>query len=317
VKDEGNEARCRMIDDCLQNIRDMPEADPANNIPEGMYILKHFPTGEILPEAFEEGSRIHLEKLTAKMVKSYSVNCPPIAEEWKDFCENIAPQSDDVNEYVKEHPLIIPFKDQLMASVTKLQVTNNVQYSSRSRVSKALPSVQWSRRGAKRQQNDLSSRQASTIIKGPAGISSSCPIDLHIDTCDVQEENDEEEESEEESEVDEYVVVKCPTRGKNMVKWCYIGCRFRDEEDKKIYRIQNVSKYGRDLVYAYSLDGGDIEDVEYSGCDELISEEWSQWLDAPQQISNKKPRYYYEPVIEPLVDTSSSSSVARVLRNRK
>ena len=125
------------------------------------------------------------------------------------------PQSDDVNKYVKEHPLlIIPFRDQLVASVTRLQVTNNSQYSSRSRVSKALPSVQWSRRGQKRLRNDLSSRQASTIVKGPAGISTSCPIDLHIDTCDVEDKSDEEEELKKESEDDEYITVTCPTRGK-------------------------------------------------------------------------------------------------------
>ena len=57
------------------------------------------------------------------------------------------------------------------------------------------------------------------------------------------------------------------------MKWSYIGCRFRDKDDKKIYRINKVCKYGRDLVYEYSLDGGDPKDVEYSGCDELISEE--------------------------------------------
>ena len=80
-----------------------------------------------------------------------------------------------------------------------------------------------------------------------------------------------------------------------------------------------MCKYGSDLVYEYYIDGGDLSQVEYSGCDELISEEWSKWLDSPVEVS-KKPRFYYEPVVEP-VDSSSSSTVnvaaPRTLRSRK
>ena len=94
---------------------------------------------------------------------------------------------------------------------------------------------------------------------------------------------------------------------------------FVDEEDSKIYRIKNVCKYGSDLVYEYYLDGGDLNQVEYSGCDELINKEWSKWLDSPVEVS-KKPIYFYEPVIES-VDSSSSSTVnlsaPRTLRSRK
>ena len=52
--------------------------------------------------------------------------------------------------------------------------------------------------------------------------------------------------------------------------------------------------------------GEDLSQVEYSGCDELISEELSKWLDSPAKI-RKRARYFYEPVVKP-VDSSSSST---------
>jgi hypothetical protein len=309
----------------------MPEEDRANDIPEGMYILQSLPVKDILPEAFVEGSRTHLEKVAAKMIKSYSVNFPHIAAEWKHFIDNIAPKSDDVNEYVKDHPLYIPFLKEAFG--TEGEIANKqdkVKYISRSRTSKALPSVTWSRRGSKRTRKDLSAKQSSEIVEGPPGISSSCPIDLHILESEVKireefesesENGSNEADSDEVYDEDEYVAVICPARGKNVVKWNYIGCRFRDEDDKKIYRIKNVCKYGAELVYEYHLDGGDEKDVEYSGCDELISEEWSVWLDTPQENYNKKARYYYEAVVESSISTTSISAVdvsaPRVLRSRK
>ena len=79
-----------------------------------------------------------------------------------------------------------------------------------------------------------------------------------------------------------------------------------------------MCKYGSDLVYEYYLDGGDLSQVEYSGCDELISEEWSKWLDSPVEVS-KKTRYFYEPIVEPVDSSSATVNVAapRTLRSRK
>ena len=86
-------------------------------------------------------------------------------------------------------------------------------YLPRSRTSKALSSLKCIGSGVTRSRNDLSARQSTEFMKGPPGISSSCPIDLHVENnyvkkieafeCDCVGESDSERDETE----DEYVVL--------------------------------------------------------------------------------------------------------------
>ncbi len=72
-------------------------------------ILKDFPTGEIKAQEFEPGSRQALEEVAAAVRKKYGKDFPGVVTAWEEFL-NEAPQSDDVEEYLEDHPLYIPFK---------------------------------------------------------------------------------------------------------------------------------------------------------------------------------------------------------------
>jgi hypothetical protein len=144
----------------------------ASATPEGMYLLKEMPTGDILPEDFVIGSRIHLEKVVKKMSQLYSRIAPAVVTQWNAFLTR-APVSDDAMEYVREHPLHIPFFDTVFSSSAPASITEvpePLQLHSLSRVSVPLDSVNWSRRGVKRKRRDPAAKNSSQIIKGPPGI---------------------------------------------------------------------------------------------------------------------------------------------------
>ena len=88
-------ARCGMTFDILRDIREMPEADAKNATPGGMYVLQEYPEDPISPEPFILGSRALLETVTKDVCDSFhcggGVN---VREEWEDFRDNVAPQSD-------------------------------------------------------------------------------------------------------------------------------------------------------------------------------------------------------------------------------
>lgn len=162
---------CGFIDDELVDIPNFPQADPARKIPEGMYILKSMPTGSIKPEGFVEGSREKLINVARKLQSTFQSSAPKVVEEWINFRDNIAPQSDDVLEYEVNHSLYLPLKDSLFSNCSIDRATvvatlaNNQQR--RSRKSKALDSVNWSRRGVQRDASDPASTQSSAMIDGP------------------------------------------------------------------------------------------------------------------------------------------------------
>lgn len=78
-----------------------PERDGIPARPEGMYILQEFPKKElILPTGFKQGSRAELDT-TLKKVKAILPDKAKV--EWERFAE-LAPDSDDVNEYLRKFP---------------------------------------------------------------------------------------------------------------------------------------------------------------------------------------------------------------------
>lgn len=78
-----------------------PERDGIPSRPEGMYILQEFPRIDlILPMGFKQGSRAELDA-TLKKVKAILPD--KAKEEWESFSE-LAPDSDDVNEYLRKFP---------------------------------------------------------------------------------------------------------------------------------------------------------------------------------------------------------------------
>jgi len=75
-------------------------------------ILKCFPTGELSPQPFVEGSFLKFQKVVAAVKTKFGLEFPGIVMQWNDFLLT-APKSDDASEYEKEHPLYIPFREVL------------------------------------------------------------------------------------------------------------------------------------------------------------------------------------------------------------
>ena len=84
--------------------------------PDGMYLLTSLPHGtrEFIPQPFKQGSRKELETLVRKMNKQFG-RTPGVTKEWEHWRDNVAPQSDDANEYCQLVPLAIPFWDELFS----------------------------------------------------------------------------------------------------------------------------------------------------------------------------------------------------------
>jgi hypothetical protein len=168
-----------------------PEAGPEG--PAGMYLLSKFPTDNIKPENFIAGSRDELEKVLKRVSNHYTprpnvlhnplqhtLGVTPtlfgdeIVAEWVHFVENIAPLSDDVNEYCATHPLHIPLRDRLFNQLGPIVVpaTVNAKIVQLTQT-KTLDSVQWSRRGFRRNSNHISNKQSRALLVEVVGSDSS------------------------------------------------------------------------------------------------------------------------------------------------
>jgi hypothetical protein len=75
-------------------------------------ILRSFPTGNLSPQPFVEGSREKLEKVAAAAKSKLGNDFPGVVHQWDEFLAK-APQSDDVEEYIRENPLYVPFSKEL------------------------------------------------------------------------------------------------------------------------------------------------------------------------------------------------------------
>ena len=137
---------------------------PHVKIPEGMFILKSLPDRQILPESFVKDSRALLDQVVKKVTSHYlpKSNSTQAAirsyahetvDDWKSFADNIAPKSDNVDDYLVDHPLKLPLFDFLFlnpSTITARQVTPGSQIQVNNHT---LPkytfqdTVNWSNRG--------------------------------------------------------------------------------------------------------------------------------------------------------------------------
>jgi hypothetical protein len=149
-----------------------------------MFILKSFPTADrIEPEEFIQGSRADLEDVTRKFCEQYNSDVGVLyANEWEDFRDNIAPQSDSVQEWVRDHPLHIPFHNTLVRGDpvnlsmpgpdVRDRCAQDYSTTAHSRPRKSIPLdyVTWARRGEVKQRNDPSNFVPNIVVEGPRGM---------------------------------------------------------------------------------------------------------------------------------------------------
>ena len=112
----------------------------------GLCILTGLPSGKLQPAAFVEGSRAELvqarDAIAAKFIKSK----PEIVDQWDQWLA-IAPQDDDVQRYVAEHGMFVPFSNELFGGKENVDLTQYIPAVIRGnremKRAVANPSVQW------------------------------------------------------------------------------------------------------------------------------------------------------------------------------
>ena len=180
VKD--SKAPLRMTVDQLGPITAFPPADPELGLPEGFSILDELPDCVPDAEPFVVGSHQLLHDVTHKMLHKFNSDATqPLHDEWKNFRDHIAPQSDSVEDYIAENPLHIPFRKELYERRRRLDeliesrvTTIQKEYGERSRKSIPLDYVQSSKRKKKR--GDPALLHPSMVVEGPPGVTYSEPV---------------------------------------------------------------------------------------------------------------------------------------------
>ena len=148
-----------------------------------MFLLNSFPNANrISPEEFIDNSRADLEEVVKIFCEQYNSDTGvAYAQEWIDFRDNIAPQSDSVHDWLVDHPLHIPFHDTLVRGAPVFVPVKDVPHEydkcvaptlrrDRSRKSRVLDYVQWSRRGKTKSATDPSNIVPNIVCEGPVGV---------------------------------------------------------------------------------------------------------------------------------------------------
>jgi hypothetical protein len=132
---------------------------PMKNVDEGimvdgMCILKSLPSEQPQPYPFVQGSRGVLDNVVYKVESNYTRNHPNIVKQWKEWARDVAPQSDSVEEYVRDHPLNVPLGDILFSGApvdtTPVRPLEESTFHELKRM-RTTDCVQWSRWGFRRE----------------------------------------------------------------------------------------------------------------------------------------------------------------------
>jgi hypothetical protein len=259
--------------------------------PAGMFILQRLPFAEIKPDDFVEGSKDQLDQIVNRVVKHYSpivrtnvqpmqpqVGNPirlygdPIVAEWLDFAENIAPKSDDPEEYCQTAAFHVPLRDVLFGDAaampyfaqrsipTKVPVTN----------AKSTDSVNWTRRGVGRSKNDPAKNSSREMIG--------------IDTDDSDYDGNA---SSEEDEYD-YDVLNAKQKRQAKLFLQYIGQSFRDTDDdgtvtEGLVTDVVVERVKKTICFAYTSKKGEklhiVADFAVEDCEWITNDDNSTFSD--------------------------------------
>lgn len=124
---------------------------------DGIYLLSKIPDGtkEFEPQPFIPNSRKDLEDLidSAQLRKHWNV--PKVKEEWDTWQALKAPQSDDSVEHCMDHPLYVPFLNELFSGGEFVVYEETIplprfnDICDRPPVYETTNSVQWGNRGHK------------------------------------------------------------------------------------------------------------------------------------------------------------------------
>jgi hypothetical protein len=98
------------------DVFDFPIRDFSKGIlRDGMHVMTSLPTEYPTPYPFVEGSREVLDAVLVKIRSEYQVNHADVVMDWNIWAGEVAPKSDSVDEYIRDHPLVFPLGDILFS----------------------------------------------------------------------------------------------------------------------------------------------------------------------------------------------------------
>ena len=284
---EADEADSRLGFKLLKGlVKDHPEAVPPH-VPLGMFALRELPPAgiELRPEPFIAGSRSSLEKVVNCVEKTFAKHLPEVVAEWIKFRDEICPQDDDAERFVREKGMYVPFLRELFSGGA-LQGGAVEECSS-----SAIPStdvtftgsMKWSGRGGGHERVSDVPYVSTALPSGSAsGAASSC-----VSSRKRRQDRSPSVSSESSSDgtVFEYVDLSAADTGaSDYMK--YVGRSFDDSEDGGTFKVLSVCDMRRvgarrstNTVYAFKyIDmNGDDDDFLYTPVREMLNSYWCKW----------------------------------------
>ena len=147
--------------------------------PEGMFILQNIPNENVViqPMGFIENSRELLISISNKIHKELFKYNQKRAQDWIEFVEKIAPQTNDVTTYLESNRLHVPLRHILFSdSAVDTNCILPVKSKNSLQSIKTVPTVRWS--GSKQHTSEYGIQRTRTSKKNIASqISNSNAID--------------------------------------------------------------------------------------------------------------------------------------------
>jgi hypothetical protein len=147
---------------------------PADDEPP-VSVMKSIPPAArtIEVDPFIAGSRQYTVACADRMERSYADKRPEVAAEWKMWRDEVAPQSDIATDYIAEHPLHVPFLEQLFSGA----VMSDYEVESRDRAprrvinGKNLPDMRVvTATSSVKHSGDKSNRMPRTVVETVDGV---------------------------------------------------------------------------------------------------------------------------------------------------
>jgi hypothetical protein len=102
VEDDKDQSLCKLIpQECTVRTRPLPGEKPLN-------VLTKLPTGDFAPAPFIAQSRQLVDEVANRMSSHYAQSRPEVAREWVHWAKNVAPLTDESQDYVTTNHGVVP-----------------------------------------------------------------------------------------------------------------------------------------------------------------------------------------------------------------
>jgi hypothetical protein len=313
-------------------VKDQPEAQPPH-CPLGMFVLRELPPSrrEIHPEPFIVASRETLEKVVKYIVRTFSQHLPEIVDEWNTFMNDVCPQDDDAERYMREKGMHIPLftglfsggdrvNSEVAADSTAINPTD-ITFTA---------SMRWSGRGGDPPNISDVPFVSNSNVTPPLQILGTQPVvrKNRKRRADRSPSPIASSDSEPDEDIYNYVDLTTADPGARDYIMKYVGKMFDDDDDGGTFRVSSVcamQKVGgrrssnTEYAFKYVDIDGDSDDFLYTPVREMLNSCWCKWKHSSRRAVrmsqiNESPE---QPVVSSSTAATAAPSCNRFTKNSK